>query len=233
MDPRIHKTKIAYEAVADIFRADVEGMQFPDSAISAFIKICTERNLCQHRIVDLGSGPGTFIDHLLPAGITCIDAVDLVDSFIDHLRNKYVQYPGVRIIREDMIDYMTKQQDDTLGGIAATFSIVHIPEEFVNPLFAHMYRVLVPGGLVLLACHEGTTKGMEKELYQAQHDTRITSEVSLSCYMNYFTLEELEQSLKHAGFSVVHTLCIPSNGRPGDVEGNHLWVLAEKPQTHR
>jgi len=230
MDPRIHKTKIAYEAIAEIFRTDVAGMQFPDEAVSKFIEICKERNLCENRIVDLGSGPGTFIDHLLPAGITCIDAVDIVDSFIEYLRNKYTQYPGVRIIHADMIEYMTHQPDETLGGVAATFSIIHIPEEFVNPLFAHMYRTLVPGGLVLLACHEGTSKGMETEVYQAHHDVRIPEGAGLSCYMNYFTLEELDKSLRHAGFSLLHTLRVPSNGRLGDVEGNHLWLLAEKPQ---
>jgi SAM-dependent methyltransferase len=228
MDTRIQKTKIAYEVVADLFRTDFEGQQFPEEAIHEFTTLIKDRKLGMNRIADLGSGAGTLIDHLLPAGIRCVDAVDITESFVEYLRNKYAEVSGIRVFHEDMIDYLSQVPDESLGAVAATFSITHIPEEFINPLFSHMYRALVPGGIMLIACHTGEHKGMINEPYQQKKDPRMNHPESLSIYMNYFTHEELTASIRHAGFVVTSSLEVDGSEKHGYVSEDQLWMLAEK-----
>jgi ubiquinone/menaquinone biosynthesis C-methylase UbiE len=47
-------------------------------------------------------------------------------------------------------------EDETWAGIAAFYSIIHIPREEVVAALQELKRVLQPGGLLLVAFHLGT-----------------------------------------------------------------------------
>ncbi len=55
--------------------------------------------------------------------------------------------------------------DGTLAGITAFYAIVNIPKESLPLLFREMERVLQPGGLLLLAFHNGDEVLHEDELW--------------------------------------------------------------------
>jgi hypothetical protein len=58
-------------------------------------------------------------------------------------------------------------RDETLAGIAAfyAYAIVNIPPESLPPGVQEMERVLLPGGLLLLAFHTGDVVLHEDELW--------------------------------------------------------------------
>jgi hypothetical protein len=55
--------------------------------------------------------------------------------------------------------------DSSLAGIAAFYAIVNIPKPSLPTVFREMYRVLQPGGLLLLAFHRGDEILRENELW--------------------------------------------------------------------
>ena len=62
--------------------------------------------------------------------------------------------PGLTFTQADMRT-LDGLPDGEYGGIAAFYSIIHIPERELAQAFAAFKRVLQPGGIVLLAFHLG------------------------------------------------------------------------------
>jgi hypothetical protein len=83
--------------------------------------------------------------------------------------------------------------DGTLAGIAAFYSIIQIPRDEIPAVLAEQRRLLRPGGLLLLAFHEGD---------RVEHiDAFLEQPVSLDFV--FFTRAEMEDHLDTAGFELV------------------------------
>ena len=63
-------------------------------------------------------------------------------------------YPGVDFQQGNMLD-LCDVPDQTFAGIAAFYSIIHIPREFVIRALQELRRVLQPAGVLLLTFHLG------------------------------------------------------------------------------
>jgi SAM-dependent methyltransferase len=98
---------------------------------------------------DMGCGPGQVARYLHERGVA-VCGVDLSRAMVDRARGLT---PGVDFHRGDMraLDF----PDGAWAGIAAFYSIIHVPRPGIVDALRELRRVLRPGGVLLLAFHVG------------------------------------------------------------------------------
>jgi ubiquinone/menaquinone biosynthesis C-methylase UbiE len=111
-----------------------------------------------------------------------------------------------------------EDNDASWGGIAAFYSIIHIPRPDVITALRELLRVLRPGGLMLLTFHIG-----EETIHL---DEWWDNPVSVD--FHFFGIDEMERYLVQAGFKIVETIERPPYP---DVEyqSRRAYVFASKP----
>jgi SAM-dependent methyltransferase len=112
-------------------------------------------------VADLGCGPGQVVQYLHEQGVTTL-GLDLSPAMIEVARGLN---PGI----EFRVDDMTHPSiaDASLAGIVSFYSIVHFEAADLDRVFQQMRRVLVPGGLALVAFHIGEQVVHLDDLYGA------------------------------------------------------------------
>jgi SAM-dependent methyltransferase len=108
-------------------------------------------------IADLGCGPGHVARYLADRGAHVI-AIDLSPRMIDIARELH---PGLEARVGDMT--ALDLPDASLAGAVLFYAIVHTAPEVLS--FRELRRVLVPGGLALVAFHVGTERVHVDELF--------------------------------------------------------------------
>ena len=98
---------------------------------------------------DMGCGPGQVARYLDDGGAS-VCGVDLSPAMIERARRLN---PGIEFTQGDMLGLST--EDETWAGIAAFYSIIHVPRTELPQALGELRRVLRPGGLLLLAFHIG------------------------------------------------------------------------------
>jgi SAM-dependent methyltransferase len=95
-------------------------------------------------VLDVGCGRGELLELLAKAGIEGI-GVDIDGSMVDRARAK-----GLAVVQRDAIDYLAEQPDSFLGAVFSAQVIEHLSVAAVTRLLREAYRVLRPGGVMLL-----------------------------------------------------------------------------------
>lgn len=113
-------------------------------------------------VADLGCGPGHIARYLHDQGVGVI-GIDLSPEMIDCARQLN---PTLTFRVGDMrqLDFATAQ----LAGAIAFYSIVHFDLTELSVVMREMRRVLVEGGLLLVAFHVGTDIVHVDDLFGAQ-----------------------------------------------------------------
>ncbi|NUS43265.1 MAG: methyltransferase domain-containing protein [Mycobacteriaceae bacterium] len=101
------------------------------------------------RVADLGCGEGRITAHLSSLGLSAF-GVDLSPKLVDLAR---AAYPQLRFEVAPMLDL--EIPDGSVGGVVAWYSIIHTPTELLPEMFAAFYRMLSPGGHLLVAFQIG------------------------------------------------------------------------------
>ncbi len=141
-------------------------------------------------VCDLGCGPGQIARYLHEHRVDAF-GVDLSPTMIDVARRLS---PGIHFEQGDM--RALRAADGTWAGIAAFYSIIHIPRESVVSTLRELWRVLKPNGLLLLAFHIGN---------EVVHlDEWWDKPVALDFV--FFSLAEMEGYLREAGFVIEEVL---------------------------
>jgi SAM-dependent methyltransferase len=183
---RISDTQATYDTVAEQytkkFLRELDHKPFDRQLLERF----AERVRGRGRVCDLGCGPGQIARYLRVCG---------VDSFGLDLSPRMVEIaqrlnPGIEFVQGDMchLDF----DGGALAGIAAFYSIIHIPRADVTDVLREMRRVLQPGGLLLLSFHQGDEDVHVDEWWEKP--------VSLDAF--FFQPEEMAGYLRTAGFLV-------------------------------
>ncbi|MEU9189979.1 class I SAM-dependent methyltransferase [Streptomyces sp. NPDC048484] len=96
-------------------------------------------------VADIGCGPGHITAYLHALGVP-VFGIDLSPAMVARARETY---PGLRF----EVGSMTALDipDGALGGVAALYSTIHVPDDELPAVFREFHRVLAPGGHVLLA----------------------------------------------------------------------------------
>jgi len=137
-------------------------------------------------VCDLGCGPGMIAawlqDH---CALTDLLGVDLSPNFVEEARKLH---PCIKFQQGDMLalDF----PDDSWAGVAAFYSLIHIPRERVVEALKEIKRVLKPGGLLLLTFHIGN---------EALHVEEFLGQPVNMDFL-YFKTREMEGYLREAGY---------------------------------
>ncbi|SDO63166.1 class I SAM-dependent DNA methyltransferase [Lentzea jiangxiensis] len=152
-DP-LEATRTSYDAVASLYAelfGDVLDTRPLDRAVlAAFAEVCRSAG---HPVADLGCGPGHLTAHLASLGLD-VFGLDLSPAMIALARQAH---PDLRFDEGTMT--ALDLADGALGGILASYSVIHTPPSEVPAVFAEFHRVLAPGGHLLLGFFAGDDAG--------------------------------------------------------------------------
>jgi ubiquinone/menaquinone biosynthesis C-methylase UbiE len=138
-------------------------------------------------ICDMGCGPGQIARYLNDKDArTC--GIDLSNGMVENAR---ALNPGIKFEQGDMTA-LTKVADDSLGGIAAFYSIIHIPRQHLETALLEFKRVLKPGGTLLLTFHIGDQTVHMDEWFERQ----------VSIDFNFLETAKVKAHLIAAGFEL-------------------------------
>ena len=101
------------------------------------------------RWVDLGCGNGEFCDLLRDWGWT-VEGVDASPAAVDGCRRR-----GIDVTLSDAMSYLETRAPAPLGGLSAIQLIEHLPRERWLAFFEGAFRVLSPGGALLVETING------------------------------------------------------------------------------
>jgi SAM-dependent methyltransferase len=163
-------------------------------------------------VCDLGCGPGQVARFLHDLGADVV-GIDLSPGMVEEARRRS---PKVPFRQGDMT--ALDVPDGTFAGIAAFYSIIHVPRAQVEPALRELRRVLRPGGLLLLAFHLGTVTLHLDEWWERK----------VSIDFHFFTTAEILAGLGAAGFEIDE---VREREPYPDVEhpSRRAYVLARKP----
>jgi SAM-dependent methyltransferase len=94
------------------------------------------------KVLDLGCGPGIFLELLKEAGIDAA-GVDRNEAIVEKARQK-----GLQIIHSDLFDYLHRAEEK-FDGIFCSHLLEHLPFEAVVRLIERIVIRLLPGGTLV------------------------------------------------------------------------------------
>jgi SAM-dependent methyltransferase len=165
-------------------------------------------------ICDMGCGPGQIARYLNDRGASVL-GVDLSPNMVKIARRLS---PDIDFMQGNML--ALDVEDDSWGGIAGFYSIIHIPTDRVPIALGEFHRVLVPNGLLLLAFHIGDEHMFVDELWGER--------VSLNTM--FFPVAKMVAFLEGAGFELLETVERPPYG-DFEYHSNRAYLFARKPIT--
>jgi SAM-dependent methyltransferase len=138
-------------------------------------------------ICDIGCGPGQVARYLHDHGVKAC-GVDLSPAMVESAR---ALHPEISFQQGDMLS-LTEVADNSYGGMAAFYSIIHVPRTSLIQALQELRRVLRPDGILLLTFHIG------QEIIH--RDEWWGKEVSMDFI--FFETEEMKDYLRLAGFEL-------------------------------
>lgn len=207
--------RASYDRVA----ADYAGQFFDELSRKPFDRDLLESyaDLVRKRglVCDLGCGPGQIARHLKDRGVS-VCGLDLSGELLAQARRLN---PDIPLAQGDML--ALPLADHALAGIVAFYSIIHLHRKRVPDALRELYRVLAPGGWLLLAFHggEGETRA----------DQWFGKPVSLEA--TFFTGDEMRGYLARAGFASPQIQT--RDTYPFESAGQRVYGLAQRPAPRR
>ncbi len=135
----------AARAYADHLAAELVHKPLDQHLLNRFAEATRGRGL----VADFGCGPGQVANHLHEQGVTIV-GMDLSPAMVEVAAQFH---PGLDFSVGDMRH--PHFPDASLAGVVAFYAIVHFDPSELGAVFERVRRVLMPGGLALVAFHVG------------------------------------------------------------------------------
>ena len=164
-------------------------------------------------ICDMGCGPGQIARYLHSRGVKAC-GVDLSPAMVQQAQSLN---PEIPFQRGDMLA-LSDVADDSYGGIAAFYSIVHTPRKKVVQALREFGRVLRPQGVLLLTFHIGQ---------EIKHlDEWWGKKVSVDFL--FFETEEIKGYLTAAGFVLEEVIERDPYPEAVEYQSRRAYIFAKK-----
>jgi SAM-dependent methyltransferase len=208
----IQETQTGYDTVASEYAEKFKDEMDDKPADRGYLDRLAKEVGTLGPICDLGCGPGQIARYLHRQGVETL-GVDLSPRMVEEAGRLN---PEIHFHQGDMLSLPDK--DNSWGGIAAFYSIIHIPREQVVDALGEMKRVLRPSGVLLVTFHIGT---------EIEHlDEFFEKPVNLDFF--YFQPSEMEAWLQQAGFELMETLVREPNPAV-EYPSQRAYLFAKKP----
>ena len=165
-------------------------------------------------VCDMGCGPGHVARYLKNRGAD-VFGLDLSPGMLEQARrlNPDISFRQGNMMRLDL-------DQASLAGIAAFYAIVNLPKASLPDVFREMYRVLLPGGLLLLAFHTGNETSREEELW----GRKIAMDFCL------LPPDEIRKHLEAAGFAMEEVNEREAYAPEVEYQSHRAYIFARKPR---
>jgi ubiquinone/menaquinone biosynthesis C-methylase UbiE len=186
----INKVKEMYDTVAkewaEIFSGEHDKKPKDQEILHRFSQDIGGRK----PVWDFGCGPGNTTKYLKNLGVE-ISGLDLSEIMLEQARSIHT---GVHFQKGNLLEL--EFQNDSIAGVVAFYAIVHFTKEQVEKFFQELFRVLQPGGMVLLTYHIG-----EDTIHI---DDFLGKKVDID--FMFFTNEFITSCLEGKGFGKIETI---------------------------
>lgn len=161
---------------------------------------------------DLGCGPGQTAAYLDGLGVY-VSGLDLSGRLLEQAR---ALHPEIHFQKGSLLDL--EFDDNSIAGVVAFYAIVHFTRDQVRKALREVFRVLKPGGLLLLTFHIG-----EEKLHV---DEFLGKVVDIDFF--FFSPSFISDCLEASGFEKIEV--IEREPYPGvEYESRRAYVFATKP----
>lgn len=210
--PSPDSTAASYDRVADAYAAQFFGELDHKPLDRALLDVFADEVRAIGPVADIGCGPGQIARYLTDHGADAM-GIDLSPEMVARARQLS---PAIPFSVGSML--ALDLPDAALGGITAFYSIIHIPPAQVPRALSEFYRVLRPGGLLLLAFHVGD---------ELRHlDEFLGASVSLD--FQFYQPDTLARELESAGFAVAMRM-VRAPYIPHEHPSQRGYLLVRKP----
>jgi SAM-dependent methyltransferase len=205
-------TRAAYDAMAVEYAhmlPDLRAETDLDKAmLSAFADLASAADLGP--VADLGCGTGRIAAHLDSLGVD-VFGIDVSPAMVEQARraHPHLQFDVGSIGGLDL-------SDATMAGVVAWYSTIHTPPSDLAPIFAEFWRVLAPGGFLLIGFHVG----------DGDRPRRVNFRDGVSVDAWDVTAERVAELSEEAGFVVHAQLVRAAQGRERRPQAS---LIAAKP----
>lgn len=209
----IQNTQTSYDQVAqeyaEKFKDEMDDKPFDRDCLDRLVREVGSLG----PICDLGCGPGQIARYLHRQGADVL-GVDLSLCMIAEAQRLN---PDIPFHQGDMLSL--PDADNSWGGVAAFYCIIHIPREQVVDALREMKRVIKPGGALLLTFHIGEEIKHLDEWW----------EKSVNLDFAFYQPGEMEAWLKEVGLELEESLVREPNPDV-EVATRRAYVFAKKPR---
>ena len=147
----VRSTRTSYDTLADAYvefaRNDLATKPWDRAVLAVFAELVASGPA--GLVADVGCGTGRLTAHLHDLGVD-VFGVDLSPGMLAVARQ---EHPGLRFEVGSML--ALDLVDESLAGLLAYYSTIHVPDDRLGDVFAEFARVLAPGGHLLLAFQAG------------------------------------------------------------------------------
>ena len=164
-------------------------------------------------ICDMGCGPGQVARYLHGRGFEAC-GVDLSAEMVRHAR---ALNPDLPFQQGDMLA-LSSVPDETYGGVAAFYSLIHVPRPRVVDALRELRRVLRQGGALLVTFHIGR-ETLHKDEFFGQ-------EVSID--FHFFESAEMKEYLATAAFDLEETIERDPYPPAVEYQSRRAYIFARK-----
>ncbi|MBN1607147.1 MAG: class I SAM-dependent methyltransferase [Polyangiaceae bacterium] len=203
--------RTCYDAIAakyaEKFQDEMDHKPFDRDCLDRLVEeVGTREPIC-----DLGCGPGQIARYLRSRGAQVL-GVDCSARMIAEARRRN---PTIPFHVGDMLRLL--EADGSWGGIAAFYSVVHIPSDQMVAALTEMRRVLKPCGVLLVTFHVGD---------ETVHvDEWMDIKVNVDFF--FYQPEQMEAWLRDAGFELETTL-VREPDPDVEVATRRAYIFAKK-----
>jgi SAM-dependent methyltransferase len=195
---------------ADEIYGELAGKPFDRDVLDRF----AERVRGKGRVCDLGCGPAQIARYLHDRGVDAF-GVDLSAGMLAQARRLN---PDLQLVQSSML--ALGLGSETICGVAAFYSVIHIPRAEVMNALVEIHRVLRPGGLFLVTFHLGSEDSHHEELFGRP----VSLDVTL------FTTQEMSRYLAIAGFRIERVEERDPYAPEVEYQSRRGYILAARPE---
>lgn len=204
-DAWLSDTRASYDADAEGYATKVRGLLDGQPYLRGSLRLFADlvQDAGDGPVADVGCGPGYVTRFLRDLGLDAF-GIDLSPEMVALARR---DYPDVRFDVGTMTDL--DLATDSVAGLVAFWSVVHIPDHAMPGVIAEFHRVLRPGGPLLVGFHVGD---------EVEHTSRgyTGRPVDIDTYRR--RPGTVEGWLRDAGFRLEARLLVrPDDDSPGAV----------------